>query len=1132
MKSVVSALLFLSLCGIASAQFAGGSGTVAEPYQVATAEHLNNVRNYMSVHFIQTADIDLGVAPWNVGEGWVPISGAYFSGLYNGGGHTISGLYINRPGTSYQALFANVTGTIKNLNLTGASITGASYVGSLAGYAHDGADIINCSANVSVKGYQYEIGGLVGMLYYGTIDSCSCSGSVEGGNQDTGGLVGVLYGSNMTYCSNSAAVSSATPHTGGLVGSSSEVSTISNSSNSGTITGQGNLTGGLIGQQNNGFITNCHNSGDVNGQGLITGGLVGYTFNNTISLSSNTGNVTGNEYAGGLVGSMYTGSISSCFNSGDVTSVTVAGGIIGQTENVTINNCYSRGDVVSGDGAGGLASTNYGIISNCYSTGEVISPYNCGGFIGTNSGSVSGCYWDILSSGQSSSQGGEGRLSDDMVYPYAANTFAAWDWRIWKPDVTLSLNDGYPVIRDPDEAATQVPEPAVNYGPSDLGLSILPTVTLNWNSGFSPSNTDPPSGFRLYFGTDNPPTNIHNGSDLGYQTIYDPVPDLSLNTTYYWKIVPYNLVGDAANCPVWSFLTYNPAYNLTYPNGGELWLSGTTQTIRWNGANANPASQLFISFDNGSNWTPLTTVDGTKGFYNLQVPSVSSTQCLIKIASQDGTYYDVSNSVFSISTSSSQPKVILTYPSASGIFLSPGAAITITWTRQNVTLVALDLSTDGGNTWAEFATGIDAVSYQWTVSDTPSAACRIRVRNVADAQVLDISNYNFTIARLTLISPNGGEVITGDYSGFGKFNISWESAAVSNVKIEYSFNGGSSWSVVSASVPAAFGLYVWTIPSSPTLNGLIRVSNADFTSIYDVSTAPFTIRNPVKLLTGDGGFITNNTIFNLRWQMQDIDPGALVLLEYSLNSYSWFSMNSVAIPVSNQSYYWYANNIQSSYLYFRIVEEGSGRVLVKTVSPVTVTDMSLILYEPIGGEEYPVSSYQTVSWDCSGPLYLNIYLSTNSGSTWTLLASSVAAGDFAYSWQTPSTPSQHCRILIVDTEHSYLSVQSEADFSVAELISYPPAAPQNFNIGIAGTDVLLSWDPVTLDTAGNPLTPDGYSIYSSQNGVDFNFLVLTGDTQFTDVGAAANSHLFYYVKAVITYRNEADQPVHPTKSRP
>ena len=66
-------MLIIILNLLCFSQFSGGSGTIEDPYQIATAEDLNNIRNYMTSSFIQTADIDLGVHPWNEGEGWDPI---------------------------------------------------------------------------------------------------------------------------------------------------------------------------------------------------------------------------------------------------------------------------------------------------------------------------------------------------------------------------------------------------------------------------------------------------------------------------------------------------------------------------------------------------------------------------------------------------------------------------------------------------------------------------------------------------------------------------------------------------------------------------------------------------------------------------------------------------------------------------------------------------------------------------------------------------------------------------------------------------------------------------------------------------------------------------------------------------
>jgi len=94
------------------------------------------------------------------------------------------------------------------------------------------------------------------------------------------------------------------------------------------------------------------------------------------------------------------------------------------------------------------------------------------------------------------------------------------------------------------------PSCAINVGPADGATDVVLNAALNWRAGNGII-----TGYRLYFGTDNPPTNIANGEDLGNVTTYDPPGTLAPNTPYYWQVVPYNTNGDATGCPVWSFTT-------------------------------------------------------------------------------------------------------------------------------------------------------------------------------------------------------------------------------------------------------------------------------------------------------------------------------------------------------------------------------------------------------------------------------------------------------------------------------------------------------------------------------------------------------------------------------------------------
>jgi len=1037
------------------AQFAGGSGTEADPYQVATAEHLNNVRNYLgsSYNYIQTADIDLGVSPWNQGEGWQPI-GTYssntFYGHYDGGSYVVSNLFINRPELNYLGLFGCSGGAITNLGVTNVNVTGDSNVGGLVGLQRGGT-ISNCYCAGSVTGSS-TVGGLVGGSN-GSISNCYSTGSVTGGN-NTGGLVG---GSNRSI-SNCYSTGSVTGQSsvGGLVGYSGEYGSISDCYSTGSVTGGGGLVGGLVGNLRSGSISNCYCTGYVIGGNNYTGGLVGCS-DGSISKCYSTGSVTGGNETGGLVGYiLQNGSISNSYCTGSVTGRGNTGGLVGYNIYGSIGNCYCTGSVTGGSYTGGLVGRNYsGNISNCYSTGSVTGRGNTGGLVGYSEGSISNSYWDISRSGQMYSAGGEGRHTIKMIYPHGANTYLGWDWRIWKPDIDHSLNEGYPYFRDMDETPSQAPETAVCAYPLDQAVSVLPDLILQWNAGFSPTNADPPSGYKLWLGTDNPPGNVCAGLDLGYQVNYDPSPDLELNGTYYWKIVPYNAVGEAQNCPVWSFTTYHPNCPIIYPNGGELWQSGTTRTILWSD-NASPQAELSISFDNGSQWIAIAEVEGAKGYYHYQVPAVNSTNCKIKLVNLlDGSQVDTSDASFSISSSSSRPKVLLSYPSAANTHLKVGDSVNLSWTRQNVSAVALDYSTDDGQTWTEIAGNLEADTCLWTVPDNPSTDCRVRVRGQADSGVLDISDNAFSIGRIQLLSPNGGEVITGDYSGYSSYPITWSAAGVAYVNIDYSADGGACWSTITSDFDGSLGTYFWNLPGEPTSNGLIRVSNAANGAINDVSDAPFSIRNPIKLTNANGGgFITNSSMFNIRWKMQDISPTAQIYWEYSLDNDTWTRINTTAVSVSNESMYWFVNTGLDDSVWLRAVEQGTNRIVGRSEAQFRVTDKILQLFEPNGGEEYAALTTQTISWDHDGLTNLSIHFSADDGVTWSQLAANVPASELSYSWIVPETPSVNCRIKLQDQTYSYMVLESDLPFTVTPLQIIDPTV--DFSADILSGDIPLA----------------------------------------------------------------------------
>ena len=100
---------------------------------------------------------------------------------------------------------------------------------------------------------------------------------------------------------------------------------------------------------------------------------------------------------------------------------------------------------------------------------------------------------------------------------------------------------------------------AGNPLPADGATGVSRNADLSWSAAARAS------GYKLYFGTDNPPTNLANGVDLGNVTTYDP-GSMPYEARHYWRIVPYNAYGEAVGCPAWSFTTEaNPVLVTTFP---------------------------------------------------------------------------------------------------------------------------------------------------------------------------------------------------------------------------------------------------------------------------------------------------------------------------------------------------------------------------------------------------------------------------------------------------------------------------------------------------------------------------------------------------------------------------------------
>lgn len=239
------------------------------------------------------SDIDASVtSSWNSGKGWNPIGQtSNFAGKFDGLGHTISNLTIDRPDEDNVGLFGYIgswnTHFIENVILKDVDIKGQNNVGALVG---SGNDI--------------------------HIENASSSGKVVG-NNNVGGLVGKMTNADETLLKSN---------------SSASVSGVNN-------------VGGLVGNLNNSAVRESYATGKVTGTGENIGGLVGYSKWGTgtyIGNSYATGTVSGVDNVGGLVGYNEWSIIENSYASGTVTGTTKVGGLVGYDDGDTTNSFYDK----------------------------------------------------------------------------------------------------------------------------------------------------------------------------------------------------------------------------------------------------------------------------------------------------------------------------------------------------------------------------------------------------------------------------------------------------------------------------------------------------------------------------------------------------------------------------------------------------------------------------------------------------------------------------------------------------------------------------------------------------------------------------------------------------------------------
>lgn len=428
--------------------FSGGDGSAERPYKIATADDFNKISTLANATEDDGGNgfnTDIGLSFFtiasyeqtaNIGFGDETISsiGTYntapFKGIYDGKNYTLSNFKVIGTSESSTGLFEYLEdATIKNLNISGSTVTGADAVGTLAGRCIGNTLIENCSLNKDAASSQCIVqganatGGLVAHLTgTASVKGCSINGTVvlatapdkgASNSNNQGGIIGYSGSTGeISNCTTAGTISFTNESAGktgvgrgGIIGNMNAKASILSCTNGATFTTTMDQVGGIVGiAQGSATVGSeeapCYNTASITGADQ-TGGIVGHLESATVQYVTNSGSVTGAEAVGGLVGYVSASGVlqySHNITGGDVKGTTNVGGIAGTvghasasvTTASTVMNCRVDGVKVTatneaGSAAGGIAGlVRLGArVRGCSAfRGEVSGHQDVGGCIG------------------------------------------------------------------------------------------------------------------------------------------------------------------------------------------------------------------------------------------------------------------------------------------------------------------------------------------------------------------------------------------------------------------------------------------------------------------------------------------------------------------------------------------------------------------------------------------------------------------------------------------------------------------------------------------------------------------------------------------------------------------------------
>lgn len=262
-------------------------------------------------------------------------------------------------------------------------------------------------------------------------------------------------------------------------------------------------------------------------------------------------------------------------------------------------------------------------------------------------------------------------------------------------------------------------------------------------------------------------------------------------------------------------------------------------------------------------------------------------------------------------------------------------------------------------------------------------------------------------AKIFIQNPLGNET----FSAGAKVDIRWTSARVNMVGIEYSADGGQSWTNIVESVAATDRKYNWTVPAIASTQMLVRVYDVSNAGVNDQSTVVFKVSTPTLSLAYPvgGERIAQKSSMIVKWNKELVTS---VAVDFSSdNGANWATQ---ATGITAKEYTWTVPTVSTAQALIRVRDE-SNNAIVSQSQAFSIGAPIVQVSWPAANVQWTVGTTQQIRWSADFIDKVRIEYKTESKG-WTRIGPFlVTASDGVYEWTVPNELSTQVLVRVRST---------------------------------------------------------------------------------------------------------------------